>query len=235
LGQHVKQWNPSLTKFLLASRLNFHILNIRILLLSFQEFVNHLQDIVRYRGLLIIASENPSTDPIMRKAVRRNFFIATDTWTGGIITNFKTLAKKLIYKFRTGKIPLTRKEQKRARKVQGMAIEFMQCPSILFTISSGLLPVNEAQIMGIPSAGLIDSDCYSYVDYPIPANFRSLPSSLFFVRIIQETVILMKQSEKFFFTEFVVQQSRAKFMDKAKFLMTNGSVKTWLNKNLKYK
>lgn len=212
LGEPVKRWNPHLKRFLFGSRYNIHLINLKFVLFWLREFLTLMGFIAKYHGRLLVVSESPAMDILIRSAVNSRFLFIGEKYLPGLITNFRQTTR-LLKKVMLQRIAMDRKLIKFSKKVSGMinSRESFHIPSFIFSFSNNGNLSNESIGTKIPSVSLADTNCYSYFfDSLIPANNKGMPSLFLFLQMIKEVALEQSFAEKYFYKDMLLSRRFSK-------------------------
>ena len=179
-----------------------HIFDLTKTREKLEEACEKLKDLSkRDKNILFVSTKQFSTHYLEELGQATGQPIVTKKWIPGLLTNWKTISRRIKYyldlqeSFRTGEVEkYTKKEQLQLRKklakldhalsgVSGMT----NLPDAVFVVDAvrDVIAVREAKTIGIPVFGICDSNADpDYFTVPIPCNDDAVNS----VRIVLETV-----------------------------------------------
>ncbi len=197
-GHQTKRWNPKMREFIFTQKNDIHIIDLSKTLINLEEAVNFLESKVSSGGsILFVGTKRQAQEVVEDIAKRTGVFYVTNRWVGGLLTNF-SITKKNINKMielqmgmekgfenRTKQeISLMGKELERLERLYGGIKGLMGKPSVIVLADPHheRIAVKEAQKLGIPVIGVVDTNCDpDEVTYAIPGNDDAIKSiSLFF-------------------------------------------------------
>ncbi len=205
-GHQTRRWNPKMKRFIHGEHKGVYIIDLEETLRRIETAYTFIRDTVSEGGtVLFVGTKKQAQEPIKRYAQSVGMPYVDQRWLGGMITNYKTISKrvsKLIEYERmrdTGefeKMPkkealqYTRELDKLDRNIGGIKA-MAKAPSALFvldTISEGIA-VTEARKLGIPVVAVVDTNCDpDLITYPIPGNDDAIRSAELMTRVIAEAV-----------------------------------------------
>ncbi|NIR30638.1 MAG: 30S ribosomal protein S2 [Gammaproteobacteria bacterium] len=206
-GHQTRYWNPKMAPYIFGERNHIHIINLEKTLPLYTEALNFLGRMAANQGtILFVGTKRSAQDIVRREAERCGMPYIDRRWLGGMLTNFKTIRQSIKrlkdLETMTGDGTLERiskKEglslQRELRKLEsslGGIKEMDGLPDVLFVIDVGheKLAVREAVKLGIPVAGIVDTNnSPEGVDYIIPGNDDALRSIEIYVRGAADAVI----------------------------------------------
>lgn len=192
-GHQITRQNPKARDFVYEARDNIHIIDLAKTKEGLDEAAKFIKDLSSRGGTLLIVSTKRQAKTIVNEELKRigdveGFFLVTNRWIGGILTNFFEVSKnykklkeiKIKLQSEEEKSKYTKKEiglwQKELQKLEsfyGGIIDMPKVPSALFIVDTHLeeLAVTEAYKMGVPTVGIVDTNADpALITYPIPAN-----------------------------------------------------------------
>lgn len=205
-GHLTRRWNPKMEQFIFGERNGIHIIDLRKTQVLLNLAANAVNDIAEQgKGILFIGTKNQAKGLIQDYAKQCESNFVCERWLGGMLTNFTTIRKSVkrlttIEKMEVDgtfekitkkeRLLLTR-EKERLRRVFGGVETMTRLPGALFIvdIKKEHLAVKEAQILGIPTIALVDSNTDpESVDFPIPANDDSIKTIELILKIMSERI-----------------------------------------------
>lgn len=187
-GHQTKRWNPKMKPYIFGARNGIYIIDLQKTVTLFDEAYRFVVDIVANGGkVLFVGTKKQAQDSIEEESKRCEMFYVNKRWLGGALTNFRTI-KKNIQKLKDLEImkadgrleQLSKKEalviEREIKKLEynlGGIKEMEKLPGIMFIIDpkKERIAAAEARKLGIPSVGLLDTNCDpDDIDYIIPGN-----------------------------------------------------------------
>ncbi len=187
-GHQTRYWSPKMAPYIYGERNNIHIFNLESSLPALQDAVNYAGKVASKNGrVLFVGTKRAARDAIKQAASDCNMPFVNRRWSGGMMTNFKTVKKsvKRLLELEAmredgGMDRLSKKEalglQREYDKLdRGMGgIKHMErLPDALFVVDVGheRIAITEANKLGIPVIAVVDSNnTPDGIDYVIPGN-----------------------------------------------------------------
>ena len=187
-GHQTKRWNPKMKEYIFGKRNGIYIINLQKTLRQFQQAVDFAVRLgAEGKQVLFVGTKRQAQDAIAEEATRCGMHHVNQRWLGGILTNFKTI-KRRIDRLRkleeltaTGEATgytkkefaqLLREKTKLERVLTGIkALD--RVPDALFVVDpkKEQIAVSEARKLGIPVIAIVDTNCDpDEIDYAIPGN-----------------------------------------------------------------
>jgi small subunit ribosomal protein S2 len=193
-GHQTQRWNPKMDKYIYDSKNGIHILDLRITYEAVEHAQEYVQKLVANSGKVLFVGTKPQAQQVIEEqALRAGMPYVNFRWLGGMLTNFKTIIKRVVYLKElisleeTGEINSytkperlrIRKEIEKLQKSLGGIVNLNKLPEALFVVDLGneSTAITEAQKLGIPVIGLADSNVNPEgVDIVIPGNDDAIRS-----------------------------------------------------------
>ncbi len=186
-GHQTARWNPKMGDYIYGDRNGIHIIDLTQTVPLLDAALNILRETVAKGGrILFVGTKRQAQKPIAEAADKCAQFYMNHRWLGGTLTNWKTVSqsiqrlKQLDELMGQGAEGMTKKERLNMEREQsklqaslGGIREMGGTPDLLFIIDVGKedLAILEAQKLGIPVIGVVDTNCSPKgVDYIIPGN-----------------------------------------------------------------
>ena len=187
-GHLKRKWNPAMAPYIFMERNGIHIIDLHKTVAKIDEAAEALKAIAKSgRRILFVATKKQAKQVVADKAASVNMPYVTERWAGGMLTNFPTIRKAVKKMANIDKLTndgtfsnLSKREilqisRQRAKleKNLGSIADLTKLPAALFVVDvcKGHIAVKEAQRLGIPVFGIVDTNSDpNVVDYIIPAN-----------------------------------------------------------------
>ena len=168
-GHKQGMWDRRMKPYLYGLRNNVHIINLNTTLLNLQRALNVAAHIAYQYGIVLFVNERPQFEALtMQTALKCGEYFAT-SWKPGTISNSFMLLKTL-------RVP-----------------DLM----LFLSVPRSKTAVKEALTCGIPSVGVVDSDCNpNTVLYPIPGNDDSPQAVRLYSDLFCEVILRGKDLRK---------------------------------------
>jgi len=206
-GHQTKRWNPKMERFIFGERNGIYIIDLQKTIESLKVACDFLREVASRGGyILFVGTKKQAQQIIKDEAIRCRAFYVTERWLGGTITNFQTIRKSINRLEEIEKMKqdgtfgaLTKKEiahltkemQKLLKNLAGIrAME--RLPQAMYIVDSNVeaTAVREANRLGIPVAGLLDTNCDpDKVEYVIPGNDDAIRSIKLITAFVVEAIL----------------------------------------------
>ena len=193
-GHQTKRWNPKMKEYIYSTRDDIYIMDLQKTTEKMEEAYNALKEIVANGGkILFVGTKKQAQEVCKEEAARTGMYYMTERWLGGTLTNFKTIRNRVYYLEKIEKMETDGTFEKLPKKeVVGLKKEYEKLNKNLCGIREmDKLPqaviivdstkeynaIREANRLGIPVFGLIDTNCDpDNIDYVIPGNDDAVKS-----------------------------------------------------------
>ena len=210
-GHQTKRWDPRMAPYIYTARNGIYILDLQKTSKKVQEAYNLTKKVVAKGGyVLFVGTKKQIQETIKQEAENCGMFYINSRWLGGTLTNFSTIKTRIARLVELEKMEkdgtfevLPKKEVIKLRKEMetlttnlGGIKEMDKLPSLIFLADSKkeYICTKEARKLGIPTIGLIDSNCNpDDVDYVIPGNDDAVKSVSLIAGTIANAVVEAKE------------------------------------------
>ena len=193
-GHQTQRWNPKMDNFIYGDKSGIHILDLRITYDAIAKAEDFVQKIVANGGKVLFVGTKPQAQNVIQvQAEAAGMPFVNHRWLGGMLTNFKTIIKRVIYLKElisledTGEINAypkperlkIRKEITKLTRSIGGIVNLNKIPEAIFIVDLMIesTALTEANKLGIPVIGLADSNVDpTGVDIVIPGNDDAIRS-----------------------------------------------------------
>ncbi len=205
-GHPTARWNPKMRSYIYGTKSGVHIFDLKKTAQKLLEALEFLKEATHQGKTILFVGTKPQCR-LMLLALQRSsgMPVVTDKWIPGLLTNFKTIKKRIDYfkhlKEADAKGDLekyTKKEQLKLRKkIQELSAAFTgietmgDLPDALFVTDMvrDHIPVKEARRLKIPVVGIVDSNADpDLADFAIPANDDAIKSLEYILGLVEEAV-----------------------------------------------
>ena len=187
-GHQTRRWNPKMKKYIFTERNGIYIIDLQKTVKKVAEAYNFVKEISEDGGkVLFVGTKKQAQDAIKEEAERAGQLYVNQRWLGGILTNYKTISKRIrrideIEKMEADgtfdvlpkkEVVELRKEYDRLIKFLGGIRDMKEMPKAIFIVDprKERNAIAEAKKLNIPIVAMVDTNCDpDEVDYVIPAN-----------------------------------------------------------------
>jgi small subunit ribosomal protein S2 len=206
-GHQARRWNPKMGRFIFGERNGVYIIDLQKTVQHVNSAYHFIREAVEGgETILFVGTKRQAQEVVRDQATRCGMFYVTNRWLGGTLTNFETIKKSIRRLKKIEKMEqdsdfgtLTKKEigkllkekAKLDKNLSGLK-EMTKLPGTVFIIDTKkeAIAVAEAKKLGIPSVGIVDTNCDpDDVLYPIPANDDAIRSIKLLTTIVADAVL----------------------------------------------
>lgn len=212
-GHQTKRWDPRMAPYIFTARNGIYILDLQKTSKKVVEAYELVNKVASEGGsVLFVGTKKQIAECIKEEAERCGMYYINSRWLGGTLTNFKTIRARIarLVELETmeadGTFDLLPKKEVSKLKLEmeklntnlGGIKEMEKLPSLIFLVDSKkeLICTKEARKLGIPTIGLIDSNCNpDDVDFVIPGNDDAVRAVKLITAKLADAVIAGKNGE----------------------------------------
>jgi small subunit ribosomal protein S2 len=187
-GHQTRRWNPKMAEYIFTARNGIYIIDLQKTSKKVDEAHAFIKSIAEEgKTVLFVGTKKQAQDAIREEAERCGMYFVNQRWLGGMLTNFKTIRKRIerlkeLERMSTDgtfdalpkkEVSQLRKEMEILERNLGGIKEMKKLPGALFIVDPKKEhnAVLEARRLNIPIVGIVDTNCDpDDTDYVIPAN-----------------------------------------------------------------
>jgi small subunit ribosomal protein S2 len=187
-GHQTRRWNPKMAKYIFTERNGIYIIDLQKTVKKVDEAYAFLRSVSEEgKSVLFVGTKKQAQEAIKEEALRANMFYVNERWLGGMLTNFRTIQKRIArlkeleQMAEDGTFEVLPKkevqqlnhEMEKLEKNLGGIKEMNKLPGALFIVDprKERIAVAEAKKLNIPIVAIVDTNCDpDEVDYVIPGN-----------------------------------------------------------------
>ena len=213
-GHQTRRWNPKMSKFIFTERNGIYIIDLQKTVKQIEQAYDFVREIVADGGrVLFVGTKKQAQEAVETEAKRSGQFYVSHRWLGGMLTNYKTMRKRVerlkklelmeedgtFQRLPKKEVIKLKREAEKLEKFLGGIKEMDKLPDVLFVIDpkNEKIAVNEAKILGIPVIGVVDTNCDpDEVDIAIPGNDDAIRAVKLLTGTIANAIVEAKQGEQ---------------------------------------
>ncbi len=213
-GHQTRRWNPKMAPYIFAERNGIYIIDLQKTVKKLDEAYKFVTDIAAEGGeILFVGTKKQAQDSIREEAIRCGMPFVNARWLGGMLTNFKTIQKRIkrlaqlkameadgtfemLPKKEVIKLNL---EIEKLEKFMGGITGMKKQPAAMFVVDprKEKNAVAEAKKLGIPVVAIVDTNCDpDEIDYVIPGNDDAIRAVKLIAAEMANAVLEGKQGEQ---------------------------------------
>jgi len=206
-GHRTQKWDPRMKPYIFTERNGIHIIDLQQTVKALEAAYKVVRDLVADGGVvLFVGTKRQAMETIEVEAQRAGMPYVTVRWLGGMLTNWQTMRQRVNELERLERqreepesSGLTKKELlSNSRIIEKLQERFggirhiTKVPDLLFVVDVNreATAVEEANILGIPVLGLVDTNCDpSVIDHVIPSNDDAIRAIKLMVAYIADAAL----------------------------------------------
>ncbi|HPT69031.1 MAG TPA: 30S ribosomal protein S2 [Syntrophomonas sp.] len=213
-GHQTRRWNPKMDTYIYMERNGIYIIDLQQTVKKFDEAYAFVKDVVADgKGVLFVGTKKQAQETIKDEAIRCGMFFVNQRWLGGMLTNYKTIKKRITRLKQLEKMEedgtfevLTKKEvahlrneAERLERFLGGIKDMEKLPGAVFIVDprKERIAVAEARKLHIPIVAIVDTNCDpDEIDYVIPGNDDAIRAVKLISAKIADAVLEGHQGEQ---------------------------------------
>jgi len=208
-GHQKRRKNPKMMRFIFEERNGICIIDLSKTLQQIRDAVAAIKEVVgKHRSILFVGTKKQAKSVLKELAELCGEFYVAERWLGGMLTNLQTIRQsikkleKIEKRIAAGGDGLKKKELsllskdqiKMDRNLSGVR-SMRKLPGLLIVVDTNKehLAVAEANKLGIPVLGLVDTNCDpDPIKFPIACNDDALKSVKLILQTLVEAIVEKK-------------------------------------------
>lgn len=213
-GHQTRRWNPKMKEYIFAERSGIYIIDLSKTVKKVEEAYDFIrQTAAEGKSVLFVGTKKQAQESVEQEALRCGMYYVNQRWLGGMLTNYKTINKRIArlreidrmeatgeFEIRLKKEVIKLKaEREKLEKNLGGIKDMPSLPGALFIVDPKKehIAVHEARTLGIPIVAIVDTNCDpDEVDYVIPGNDDAIRAVKLIAGKIADAVLEGKQGEQ---------------------------------------
>ena len=206
-GHQTRRWNPKMAEYIFTERNGIYIIDLQKTVKKIEEAYDFIRSVAQDGGeILFVGTKKQAQETIKEEAIRVGMHYVDARWLGGMLTNFKTIKKRIerlaqLHKMEEdGTFDLLPKkeviglkgEMEKLEKYLGGIKEMKKAPAAIFIVDprKERIAIAEAKQLNITIVALVDTNCdHEDVDYVIPGNDDAIRAVKLVVSTIANAVV----------------------------------------------
>ena len=213
-GHRTRRWNPKMKSFIFTERNGIHIIDLQQTISRLEEAYNAVREAMAEGGsILLVCTKRQGQSSVAEQADRCGMAYVNQRWLGGTLTNWRTIRQRIdkLHELESQR-DLGSFEQLPKHEVLGLERQIAKMnlrfggiknmtvlPDLLYVvdIQREKIAVDEANKLGIPVIGIVDTNCDpAPIDYIVPANDDAIRAIKLITTKIADAVLEGKQQRK---------------------------------------
>ena len=213
-GHQTRRWNPKMAKYIFTERNGIYIIDLQKTVKMLDAAYDFIRDISAEGGeILFVGTKKQAQEAIREEAERCGMHFVNARWLGGMLTNYKTIQKRIARLEQLNKMKedgtfdlLPKKEVikleleiEKLEKFMGGIKNMGTLPKAMFIVDTRKekIAVAEAKNLGIPVVAIVDTNCDpDEIDYVIPGNDDAIRAVKLIAGAMADAIIEGRQGEQ---------------------------------------
>ena len=214
-GHQTKRWDPKMAEYIYQARNGIHIIDLQKTSKKIDEAYAFMKEVAEEgKDILFVGTKKQAQECVKDAALKSNMFYVDQRWLGGMLTNFKTIRKRIARLNKLEEmeqdgtfdvlpkkeVAALKNEMEKLEKNLGGIKEMTRMPGAMFVVDpkNERIAILEARKLNIPIIGLVDTNCNPEdVDYPIPGNDDAIRAVKLITDVMANAIIEGRQGETF--------------------------------------
>ena len=212
-GHQTRRWNPKMAEYIFTERNGIYIIDLQKTVKKVEEAYYFVRDIAASgEDILFVGTKKQAQDLIKEEAERVGMYYVNARWLGGMLTNFKTIQKRIERLAQINQMEedgtfdmLPKKEviklkaqRDKLEKYLGGIKDMKKLPGAMFIVDprKEKIAIAEAKKLNIPVVAIVDTNCDpDEVDYVIPGNDDAIRAVKLIASTMANAIIEGRQGE----------------------------------------
>ena len=212
-GHQTRRWNPKMAPYIFTERNGIYIIDLQKTVKKVVEAHDFIREVAQEgKPVLFVGTKKQAQETVKEEAIRCNQYFVNERWLGGMLTNYKTIKKRIDRLFQIEKMHedgtlevLPKKEvsqlmaeQDRLERFLGGIKNMPGVPGAMFVIDprKERIAIQEARKLGIPVVAIVDTNCDpDEIDYIIPGNDDAIRAVKLLTSVIADAVLEANQGD----------------------------------------
>ena len=213
-GHQTRRWNPKMAKYIFTERNGIYIIDLQKTVKMLDTAYDFIREVSAEGGeILFVGTKKQAQEAIREEAERCGMHFVNARWLGGMLTNYKTIQKRIARLEQLNKMKedgtfdlLPKKEVikleleiEKLEKFMGGIKNMGTLPKAMFIVDTRKekIAVAEAKNLGIPVVAIVDTNCDpDEVDYVIPGNDDAIRAVKLIAGAMADAIIEGRQGEQ---------------------------------------
>lgn len=213
-GHQTRRWNPKMAEYIFTERNGIYIIDLQKTVKKVDDAYFFIREVaMNGQDVLFVGTKKQAQDSIKEEAERSGQFFVNNRWLGGMLTNFKTIRKRIdrlnqlnameadgtFEVLPKKEVIKLKKEMEDLDKNLGGIKNMKKIPGAMFVVDprKERNAILEAKKLGIPVVAIVDTNCDpDEVDYVIPGNDDAIRAVKLIAAKMADAIIEGRQGEQ---------------------------------------
>ncbi len=203
-----------MARYIFTERNGIYIIDLQKTVEKIEDAYQFVKSVVsENKEILFVGTKKQAQESIEEESKRCGMPYVNQRWLGGMLTNFKTIRKRVDRLHQLEKMEedgtfdllpkkeviKLRHEKDKLEKFLGGIKDMKDLPGALFVVDprKERIAVAEARKLGIPLVGIVDTNCDpDEIDHVIPGNDDAIRAVKLITSVMADAVLEAKQGEQ---------------------------------------
>jgi small subunit ribosomal protein S2 len=214
-GHQTRRWNPKMAPYIFTERNGIYIIDLQKTVRMVDDAYEFVKSVsAEGKDVIFVGTKKQAQEAVGEEATRCGMHFVRNRWLGGMLTNFKTIKRRIgrldsldkmeedgTFEVLPKKevINLNHEREKLEKNLGGIRNMNVENIGAMFVVDprKEKNAILEAKILGIPVVGIVDTNCDpDNVDYIIPGNDDAIRAVKLITGKMAEAVIEGRQGEQ---------------------------------------
>ncbi len=213
-GHQTRRWNPKMAEYIFTERNGIYIIDLQKTVKKVDDAYFFIREVAMSgQDVLFVGTKKQAQDSIKEEADRSGQFFVNNRWLGGMLTNFKTIRKRIdrlnqlnameadgtFEVLPKKEVIKLKKEMEDLEKNLGGIKNMKKIPGAMFVVDprKERNAILEAKKLGIPVVAIVDTNCDpDEVDFVIPGNDDAIRAVKLIAAKMADAIIEGRQGEQ---------------------------------------
>ena len=213
-GHQTRRWNPKMAPYIFTERNGIYIIDLQQTIQRIDDAYDFIRKVAADgEPILFVGTKKQAQAAIKDEALRSGMYFVNERWLGGMLTNYKTISKRIarlaeiremeadgtIDKYAKKEALKIRQEADKLEKFLGGIKDMKGMPGAMFVVDpkKERICIQEAHTLDIPVIGIADTNCDpDELTYVIPGNDDAIRAVKLIVAKMADAVIEANQGEQ---------------------------------------
>lgn len=213
-GHQTRRWNPKMAEYIFTERNGIYIIDLQKTVKKVDDAYFFIREVaMNGQDILFVGTKKQAQDSIKEEAERSGQFFVNNRWLGGMLTNFKTIRKRIdrlnslnamenegtFEVLPKKEVIKLKKEMEDLEKNLGGIKNMKKIPGAMFVVDprKERNAILEAKKLGIPVVAIVDTNCDpDEVDFVIPGNDDAIRAVKLIAAKMADAIIEGRQGEQ---------------------------------------
>ncbi len=213
-GHQTRRWNPKMKEYIFTERNGIYIIDLQKTVKKVDEAYNFIREVAQAgQDVLFVGTKKQAQDAIREEAERVGMYFVNNRWLGGMLTNFKTIRKRIerldqLHKMEEDgtfdllpkkEVSKLKNDMEKLERFLGGIKDMKTVPGAMFVVDpkKEKIAIAEAKRLNIPVVAIVDTNCDpDEVDYVIPGNDDAIRAVKLIAGAMADAILEGRQGEQ---------------------------------------